>query len=146
MIAQRLIAALPSGPIALVFGPERNGLTDQELIRCHHLIHIPAGPSYPALNLAQAVAICVYELRRTWLASTPTAGAASVAPFAAQERMIAEMRTALEQIHFLYGPKADALAHVLRHLISRAGPTEMEIGVLHGLARQIRWYVDRHAV
>jgi TrmH family RNA methyltransferase len=145
MVAPRLIEALPSGPVALVFGPERNGLTDQELMRCHHLIHIPADPSYPALNLAQAVAICLSELRRTWLASTPTAGAAtSVATFAAQERMFAELRAALEQIHFLYGPKADALAHVLRHLISRAGPTEMEMGVLHGLARQIRWYVDHH--
>jgi tRNA/rRNA methyltransferase len=146
-IAQRLVEALASGPIALVFGPERNGLTDQELMRCHHLIHIPADASYPALNLAQAVAICLYELRRTWLARTQPAGMTmGVATFAAQERAFTELRTALEQLHFLYGPKADALMYVLRHLISRAGPTEKEMGVLHGLARQIRWYVDHHAV
>jgi tRNA C32,U32 (ribose-2'-O)-methylase TrmJ len=56
-----------SGPVALVFGPERDGLTNEEITRCHHLIHVPAYPSYPALNLAQAVAICVYELRCAWL-------------------------------------------------------------------------------
>jgi tRNA/rRNA methyltransferase len=50
----------------------------------------------------------------------------------------------LEEIHFLYGPKADALMHALRHLIGRANPSEMEIDVLLGLARQIRWYVEHH--
>src|SRR5947209_240936 len=62
-----LAKALPSGPVALVFGPERSGLTDREVTRCHHLIHIPTDPSYPALNLAQAVAICLYELRCAWI-------------------------------------------------------------------------------
>src|SRR5438067_2004970 len=62
-----LIKALASGPVALVFGPEPSGLTDQEIARCHCLIRIPTDPGYPALNLAQAVGICLYELRRTWL-------------------------------------------------------------------------------
>src|SRR5262249_13306432 len=63
----RLVEGLPSGPVALVFGPEPTGLTNEEVTRCHHLIHIPADPTYPALNLAQAVAICLYELRHAWL-------------------------------------------------------------------------------
>ena len=49
----------------------------------------------------------------------------------------------LEAIHFLYGDKADALMHALRHLIGRAGPTAMEVGVLHGLARQMEWVGSR---
>src|SRR5262245_24300407 len=53
-----------AGPVALVFGREANGLTDTEVARCHHLIHIPTAPEYPALNLAQAVAISLYELHR----------------------------------------------------------------------------------
>jgi tRNA/rRNA methyltransferase len=140
-----LVDGLRSGPIALVFGPERSGLTDREVTRCHHLIHIPTDSSYPALNLAQAVAICLYELRRNWLKQAQPAGEpAAVATFAEQERMFRALRAVLEEIHFLYGPKADALMHALRHLIGRARPTETEIGVLFGLARQIRWYVDRH--
>ena len=66
------------------------------------------------------------------------------APFAEQERMFAHLRDALEQIHFLWDDKADALMHALRHLIGRAGPTPMEIGILEGVARQIRWYAAHH--
>jgi tRNA/rRNA methyltransferase len=133
-----------SRPVALVFGPESSGLTNEEVVRCHFLIHIPTDPGYPALNLAQAVAICLYELRRAWLKQPQTTAASEPAPFGAQEQMFEHLRTALEEIHFLYGPKANALMHGLRHVIGRARPTEMEVGLLHGLARQIRWLVREH--
>jgi tRNA/rRNA methyltransferase len=142
-IMPRVAAALADGPAALVFGPEPTGLSNTEVTRCHYLIHIPADPSYPALNLAQAVAVCLYELRRAWLKqAAPPDPTPAAAPFATQEYMFAQLRTALEEIHFLYGPKADALMHALRHLIGRAGPSAMEVDVLLGLARQIRWYVS----
>jgi len=129
----------------LVFGTEANGLTDAEVTRCHHLIHIPADPTYPALNLAQTVAICLYELRCAWLRRTePAANTTTLAPFADQERMFTNLRQALEEIHFLYGPSADSLMHGLRHLIGRAQPTPMEVDLLHGLARQIRWFAAEH--
>jgi tRNA/rRNA methyltransferase len=135
-----LVEAMSSGRAALVFGPEPSGLENAEVTRCHYLIHIPADPSYPALNLAQSVAVCLYELRRTWLRRTAPAESAPVAPFAEQERMFAQLRAALEEVHFLYGEKADALMHALRHLIGRARPTPMEVDVLFGLARQLRWF------
>jgi TrmH family RNA methyltransferase len=150
-VLARLVEAMTTGPVALVFGPEAHGLTTAEASRCHALIHIPADPAYPVLNLAQAVAVCLYELRRQWRRQavgaarrTPT-GEEAPAPFAEQERMIADLREALEQIHFLWDEKADALMNALRRLIGRAGPTPMEVGVLTGLARQIRWYVAHHA-
>jgi tRNA/rRNA methyltransferase len=139
-VMPRLVEALAGAPVALVFGPEADGLDNAEVTRCHYLIHIPTDPAHPALNLAQAVAICLYELRRAWLRHTaPEAPAPPPAPFKAQERMFAQLRRALEEAHFLYGPKADALMHALRHLLGRAGPTPMEVDVLHGLARQLRW-------
>jgi tRNA/rRNA methyltransferase len=135
---------LPAGPAALVFGPERTGLTNEEVCRCHHLIHIPTDRAYRALNLAQAVTICLYELRRAWLRRPSNAAAAETpAPFVVQERMFDHLRASLEAIHFLYGPKADSLMHALRHLIGRARPTAMEVDVLHGLARQIHWAADK---
>jgi tRNA/rRNA methyltransferase len=144
--AALLAEALPAGPVALVFGPERTGLRDNEVSRCHHLIHIPADPTYPALNLAQAVAVCVYELRRAWLRRTgdsPLSPPEPPAPFADQERAFEQLKFALEEIHYLYGDRAGALMHGLRHLLGRARPTAMEVRLLLGLARQIRWYV-RH--
>ena len=142
----RLAEAMSAGPAAIVFGPEADGLTTAEASRCHCLVHIPADPDYPVLNLAQAVAVCLYELRRQWLRRTEDAPAREApAPFAEQERMFAHLREALEQIHFLWDDKADALMHALRHLIGRAGPTPMEVGILEGVARQIRWYVAHHS-
>jgi tRNA/rRNA methyltransferase len=142
-IMPRLATVLRAGSsAALVFGPEDRGLTNEEVTRCHYLVHIPTDPAYPALNLAQAVGICLYELRAQLMmepgqAESPEAPAS----FAAQELMFTQLREALEEIHFLYGSKADSLMHALRHLLGRAQPTEMEVKVLLGLARQIRWYV-----
>lgn len=142
-VMPHLVAALTTAPAALVFGPEPSGLTNAEVTRCHYLIHIPTDPAYPALNLAQAVAICGYELRRCWLKQTePPALVETAAPFAQQERAFEQLRDALERIHFLYGSNADSLMHALRHLIGRARPTPMEVELLFGLARQIRWYAD----
>jgi tRNA/rRNA methyltransferase len=131
-----------SQPVALVFGPEPTGLANDDVTRCHHLIHIPTDDAYTSLNLAQSVAICLYELRRQWLevecAPAPTE---PIASFAEQEHMFAQLRLALEEIHFLYGPKADSLMHAVRHLLGKARLTTKEVKVLLGLARQIRWYV-----
>ena len=139
-VMPRLVEATASGPAALVFGPEPSGLENAEVTRCHYLVHIPADPSYPALNLAQSVAVCLYELRRAWLSREAPVEPAPAASFADQERMFAQLREALEAVHFLYGEKADALMHALRHLIGRARPTAMEVDVLFGLARQLRWF------
>jgi tRNA/rRNA methyltransferase len=142
-VLPRLVEAMATGPTALVFGPEPTGLTNDEVARCQFLIHIPTDPTYSALNLAQAVAICVYELRRAWLRRTDGLPLREPpASFAEQERMFAHLREALEQIHFLYGDKADALMHALRHLIGRAGPSAAEVKLLHGLARQMIWVAE----
>src|SRR5947209_3669316 len=86
-------------------------------------MHIPTDPAYPALNLAQAVAICLYELRVAWLRQTDPRPRDAPAPFAQQERMYDNLRKALEEVPFLYGDKADSLMHAVRHLLGRAGPT-----------------------
>jgi tRNA/rRNA methyltransferase len=140
----RLVAALPDGPGALVFGPEPSGLSNAELARCHGLIRILTDAEYPALNLAQAVAVCLYELRKHWLmtqgfATHPTP---KVAPFEEQERMFAHLREALEAVHFLFGAKAEPLMHAVRQLVARAQPSPNEVRILHGLARQLLWVAE----
>src|SRR5262245_9894446 len=88
----RLLEAAEAGPVALVFGPEPHGLSNDEIGRCHGLVHIPVDPDFPALNLAQAVTVCCYELRKAWSAAVnverqePAPGPV-VAPHADQERM-----------------------------------------------------------
>jgi tRNA/rRNA methyltransferase len=130
-------------PAAILFGPEPTGLSNEVVTRCHHLIQIPTAPEYASLNLAQAVAICVYELHKCW--SPTTAPHVDLATLELQEHMFRQLQTALEEVHFLFGDKAEPLMHAIRHLLGKARLTEMEVKLVLGLARQIRWYVANHA-
>ncbi len=143
-IMPHLVLAAPSGKVALVFGPETDGLSNADLSLCHHILHIPTDNGYPALNLSHSVAVCLYELRRTLLASD-TGGQPrhDLADFASQERMFEHLREALTELHFLWKPDADRLMYAIRYLLGRAGLTHQEVQILHGLARQILWRCRR---
>ena len=142
VIADRLSPCLNEGKVALVFGPEPSGLTNDEITLCQHLIEIPADDGYPALNLSQAVAICLYELRMASLQITPSMELSEpLADLGLQDRMFEALQVALEEIHYLYGPKGPVLMHGIRQLIGRARPTVTEVKLLLGLARQLRWFV-----
>lgn len=143
-LGPRLVEAMPAGPVALVFGPERTGLENDEVTRCHHQLTIPADDEYPVLNLAQSVTVCLWEVRRAWLASRGTdAPTTDVATFEEQERMFRRLREALARVKFLRGGRANALFHALRHLIGRAQPSAMEVKVLLGLAQQLQWVAEQ---
>lgn len=137
----KLLEATSAGPVALVFGPEPHGLTTAEVSRCHGLVHIPVDAAFPALNLAQAVAICCYELHCHKSPPVATGGlwssAPIIAPYAELDRMFAHLQEALAAIGFLFGSRAESLMHALRHLIGRANPTPQDVKILHGLARQL---------
>jgi tRNA/rRNA methyltransferase len=141
-VAESLVPAMAHGPVALVFGPEPHGLSNEEVVRCQHVIHIPADESYAALNLAQSVAICLYEVRRAWLGRDP-GGPGESAPLADQQRMFGRLEEALREVRYLRGVRGDALMNALRHLIGRAQPSPMEVRLLVGLARQLRWVAAR---
>jgi tRNA/rRNA methyltransferase len=143
-MAPELLAAAERGPVAIVFGPEPHGLSNEEIGRCHGMIHIPVDADYPALNLAQAVTICCYELRKTWSARVnagrgePEPGPV-LAPHADLERMFEHLRESFQAVGFLFGDRQESLMHAMRQLIGRALPTPQEVRMLHGLARQLLW-------
>lgn len=143
-----LLGVIAAKPVALVFGPEPHGLTAAEVARCHGAIYIPADDEYASLNLAQAVAVCLYELRK--LADRQSgsgwSGAEPPASFADQERAFAHLREGLVAVRFLWDFRADGVFHVLRHLIARAKPTDKEVMMLHGLARQLLHVAKRWGV
>jgi len=140
----QLLDATSSGPVAIVFGPEPHGLTTAEVSRCHGLVHIPVDPAFPALNLAQAVAICCYELHCVAATRSLRSGTRSeVATHVEQERAYEHLREALTAIGFLFGTRADSLMHAVRQLIGRAIPTPQEVKILHGLARQLMYVAGK---
>ncbi|MCS7021006.1 MAG: RNA methyltransferase [Gemmataceae bacterium] len=138
-----LAQAALDGPVALVFGPEPHGLTLEEVNRCHAQLFIPADPDYPALNLAQAVAICCYEWYLHWQAAvippTPVHADRQPASHAELERMFQHLRQGLEAVGYLFGDRQEVLMSAVRYLLARARPTVAEVRMLHGLARQLLW-------
>lgn len=134
------------GRFALVFGPEKHGLTREDLAFCHALVTIPTEPSQPSMNLGQAVAVCLYELTRanaarpkqTEIAKTlesPTSGAL--------DRM-AELIEQTMQVSG-YSPRIMQAAnrHDLRLLLRRLQWSAPDVRRALGLFRRVLWRIQR---
>ena len=139
--AQRAVAATSSGPVALVFGRERTGLTNEELQLCHAAVHIPSDPAFSSLNLAAAVQVLSYELRCALLGdaaaesvSVRTAPPAEgVASHAELEGFFAQLGEALEQIDFHKGRAPESAMRKLRRLYLRANLDSADVRLLRGV-------------
>lgn len=130
-------ARAAGGRLAVVFGPESSGLRQDELARCHRLVHIPTHVSHSSLNLAQAVLIVAYEL----FLEMPLPAAETEARVSAGELevVLADLKEALLAIGFLNPQNPEAILTELRRMLARGGLTPREATVLRGLARQVSW-------
>src|SRR5262245_4139649 len=138
-IAPILLEAAAHGPVAVLFGPEDHGLTNHDLRVCQRLISIDADPAYASLNLAQAVLLVCYELRRAAQSSQP--GRLALVPAAAADvqRMYHPLQRALLSIGFLHPQNPEHIMFALRALVGRTGLADHEVRILLGIARQIEW-------
>ncbi len=141
--AAEKVAGVPGGgQVAILFGREDRGLTNEELHRCHFHIHIPANPGFSSLNLAAAVQVVSYELRMAWLAqerqgqARPTWGAEwdiELATHEEIERMFDHLEQTLVDIEFLDPDNPRQLMTRLRRLYLRACLDKVEVNVLRGI-------------
>jgi len=122
---------------ALVFGREHSGLTNDELGRCHHLVHIPANPEYSSLNLAAAVQVLGYELRVAALdgqVEMPSDEDVKLLASADDmERFYVHLQQTLETVGFLDPKNPRIMMQRLRRLFNRARPDEVEMNILRGI-------------
>jgi tRNA/rRNA methyltransferase len=139
-LAPSILAHAAAGPVAILFGPEDHGLANDDLKPCQRLLAIDTSPDYPSLNLAQAVLLCCYELRRAARVGLPAPAALPLAPAAALELLFDRLQRALLRVGFLNPQNPDHIMFAIRELLGRAGLDEAEVRVLLGLARQIEWY------
>lgn len=126
--------------VAIVFGRERSGLTNEELDRCHFLMHIPANPDYSSLNLAAAVQIFAYELHmaaRTGGAAPPKA-TLTPAPVEEMARLYEHLEQVLVEIGFLNPANPRQLMRRLRRLCNRAQPDQQEVNILRGILAAVQ--------
>ncbi len=129
--------------LALVFGRERSGLTNEELSLCHQLIHIPVDPDFFSLNLAAAVQVVTYELRMrlidTRLEQTPEVGEYP-APADVMQGFFSHLEQTLIEIGYLNPDNPRYLLPRLRRLFYRAKPTDNEINIMRGILKSISMY------
>lgn len=142
--AQRLLeaAGTGTGTVALVFGQERTGLTNDELDRCHAVITIPANPEYPSLNIASAVQVLAYELRIKALAGMPEAGGSDAAGLPVTQGQLDLLYRHLEEmlveIRFLDPANPRLLMRRLKRLFNRAGLDQNELNILRGVLTEVQ--------
>ena len=129
-----------AGRAALVFGPEKHGLTRDDLSWCHALIEIPTDPRQPSMNLGQAVAVCLYELARPSLPDGPQNQTPAKSPCSTSENLD-RLAGLIEETMIAagYSPRAmqPANRHDLRVLIRRLAPSALDTRRMMGLFRRI---------
>lgn len=128
--------------VALVFGREDSGLTNEELHRCHAHVHIPTNADFSSLNLAAAVQVVAYECRVAWLEQQAAGDKASdvssandehLASHADLERYFAHLEQTLTAIEFYDPDKPRQLMARMRRLYLRARPQQIELNILRGI-------------
>ena len=125
--------------VAFVFGPERTGLANDDVYRCHACISVPTDPAYGSLNLAQAVQLVAYDWRQALggFAITPRTPDATLADAAAIDGLLAHWQHTLAAIGFLDPAAPKKLMPRLRRLLQRAQLTQEEVHILRGIARAV---------
>jgi tRNA (cytidine32/uridine32-2'-O)-methyltransferase len=137
--AQQLMLEAARAPVALLFGRESSGLTNEELERCHCLVTIPADPQYNSLNLAAAVQVLCYEIFMAAM-TAPQMNHPDVPALATADQM-EHFYVHLEQVllasGFLNPENPKKLMRRLRRLFNRARPDSVEINILRGILHSL---------
>lgn len=140
-LAKRLIPLSQHHFIGLVFGSEKEGLTNQELSLCHLYVRIPSSQSFPSLNLAQAVMVLCYEL---FVSSTPPQEVnVRLASSEQMEKMFDHMERTLLHIGFLEPKNPQRIMRTLRRLFGRSQMEERDVRILQGLWSKVDWVLKK---
>ncbi|MCL6415374.1 tRNA (cytosine(32)/uridine(32)-2'-O)-methyltransferase TrmJ [Aestuariirhabdus sp. Z084] len=148
--AERLWPESQRQQVALVFGREERGLTNDELARCHYHVHIPSDPEYSSLNLGAAVQVLSYELRMAQLASEGALAVeqewdAEYATASELEGYFGHLQQVLEQVGFLDPQNPGQVMTRLRRLYSRQRLDKVEVNILRGVLSDTQRSLKSHS-
>ena len=129
---------LGSGRVALLFGSEKDGLSNADLSHCHWLMRIPVREEHPSVNLGQAVALCLYELARD--PQTPRQSEKQKSATAGEvERITATLLDALSASGYLKPRSVAPTEEKIRRLVRRLNLSAADAKVWLGMLRQMVW-------
>lgn len=149
-VARQIVERAAEGPVALLFGREDRGLSNQALDHCHEVAIIPTDPDFSSLNLAQACLVFLYEI---FLTSQEDADDAlprsrrSTRPATAAdlEETYAALEAGLHRIEFYKARAPESILRTIRTVIGRARPDLREARLLRAIGFEIGNYLDRQA-
>lgn len=130
--------------VAVLFGPERAGLENDDIAKANAIVSVPVNPDFPSLNLAQCVLLTAYEWRRATADIVPEVlelAGTEVATQVEIEKLAAHYEERLGEAGFFYPEaKAEGMKRTLRNLWSRMPMTRADVQIMHGILRQmVRW-------
>jgi tRNA/rRNA methyltransferase len=134
--------------VAVLFGPERAGLENDDIALANAIISVPVNPEFPSLNLAQCVLLTGYEWRRQTVDTPPETTEMSGTDWASaieRDRLAEHYEDTLDQAGFFFPEtKSDSMRLNLRNMWSRMPLTQADVRMLHGVLRQmVRWRAQR---
>lgn len=125
--------------VAILFGPERRGLSLDQLAKCQYLLTIPANPDFPTLNLAQSVLVLSYELFN-FQGEIDRRPSPKLASHGERERMFGHIQEVLLKIGFLDSHNPDHIMRSIRRFLGKADLSPRDIRILRGIMSQVEWY------
>jgi len=144
--AQLMVNAAKSHKVALLFGKERYGMTNEEMHRCHYLVKLPANPVYSSLNLAAAVQVAAYETRMKCLQDENTVTDSAdekqaVEPFVNAEKMHSfyqHLFDVMHDVNFMNAENQGSLAEKIRMMFNRLRIEKHEMDILRGFLSAVK--------
>ena len=132
--APAILDAAARGRAALVFGNETSGLSNEELLRCQQLVHIPANPAYSSLNLAAAVQVACYELATAANAhALPPSGSGEAATGEDVQGLFQHLESAVQASGYVDPESPGRFMERMRRLFARSGLERAEVRLLRGM-------------
>jgi tRNA/rRNA methyltransferase len=141
ILAEKLFAISEQNQIAILFGPEDRGLTNEDIRLCHTLVNIPTA-EFSSLNLAQAIMIVCYELFR-YTTKKPHEFVPRLANRHELDAMYAQLKEIMIQISFINPDNPDYFLNNFRYFFSRLPLRAKEVQIIRGICRQIKWYGEK---
>ncbi|MBM0439121.1 MULTISPECIES: tRNA (cytosine(32)/uridine(32)-2'-O)-methyltransferase TrmJ [Aeromonas] len=138
---EKLVTEGMQYPVALVFGRERTGLTNDELQKCHYHVAIPANPEYSSLNLAMAVQTLCYEVRMHWLQQEQVGETDMAVDYPSAEQLegfYEHLEQTLLKTGFIADDHPGQVMSKLRRLFNRARPEAVELNILRGILTSVQ--------
>ena len=133
---------LQSARAAILFGSEKFGLANDEISHCHWLLRIPTRPEHESMNLAQAVAVCLYELVRSPLEARSLPESARLAEAGEVERFTGLLQEILQRTGHTDYERSTGASEKTHRLVRRLALREHDVHIWTGMLRQILWKLN----